>query len=149
MKLEMVKGYGGILAPASELVADKLTKFKSGEIYIIEIKKTRNPQFHAKVFAFFNFCFEYWSAENTDLEHMEEPDQFDVFRKNLTVLAGYYDTYCKIGGGVRIEAKSLSFGNMEQEEFEAYYSALINAAIKNIFADTTDEKILNRLQGFF
>ena len=38
---------------------------------------------------------------------------------------------------------------MEQEEFEACYSALINAAIKTVFAGTTDERILSKLMGFF
>lgn len=38
---------------------------------------------------------------------------------------------------------------MEQDEFEECYSALINAAIKHVFQNTTDENILNRLMGFF
>lgn len=150
MKLEMIKGYGGILAPASEDVADKLAKFKTNEMYVIEIKRTRSPQFHRKVFAFFNFIFEHWAADKVEqLECMDEPGQKAVFRKWITCKAGYYDSYFNPEGGVRIEAKSLAFGNMDQAEFEACYSALINAAIKHVFSGTTDEKILNRLQEFF
>ena len=59
MKLDMIKGYGGVLSPASDEVADKLKKFQSGEIYPIEIKRARNPQFHGKVFAFFAFCLRF------------------------------------------------------------------------------------------
>jgi len=149
MKLEFVKQYGGTLCPASDLIAEKMTKFKSGEVYQVEIKRARNPQFHSKVFAFFGFCFEHWCGDHTDIENMDLGAQFDVFRKQLTCMAGYYDTFHKIGGGVRVEAKSLSYGNMEQAEFEECYSALINAAIKHVFKGCNDDQILNRLQGFF
>ena len=150
MKLEMVKGYGGILSPASDEVAEKLKRFKSGEIFPVEIKRPRNQSFHGKVFKFFEFCFEHWSASKTQWDNMDSPSQGESFRKQLTIIAGYsITTYSLDGTGFVTEAKSLSFGNMDQEEFEACYSALINAAIKTVFAGTDDEKILNRLQGFF
>lgn len=146
----MIKGHGGGLSPASDEVADKLTKFKSGEMYVVDIKRTRNPGFHAKVFKFFEFCLENWSADKTHWENMTEAKQGESFRKQLTIQAGYFDqTYSLDGTGFVITAKSLSFASMEQEEFEACYSALINAAIKHVFSSTTDDQILNRLQGFF
>ena len=58
-------------------------------------------------------------------------------------------TYAIDGLTFEVEAKSLSFASMDQDEFEACYSALINAAIKHVFQNTRDEQILNRLQGFF
>ena len=150
MKLNFIKSQGGALSPASDLVIDKMTKFKNGEIYEIDIKLSRNSAFHGKVFAFFAFCFEYWSASKTQWEHMDEASQGESFRKQLTIQAGFFNTtYLLDGSGFTIEAKSLRFSNMSQEEFEACYSALINAAIKTVFAGTNDEKILNRLQGFF
>ena len=81
---------------------------------------------------------------------MDEASQGESFRKQLTIQAGFFNTtYLLDGSGFTIEAKSLRFSSMSQEEFEACYSALINAAIKTVFAGTNDEKILNRLQGFF
>lgn len=150
MKLEMIKGYGGGLSPASDEVADKLSKFKSGEMYVVDIKRTRNPNFHAKVFAFFNFCLEHWSADKTQWENMDAVIQGESFRKQLTIQAGYFNTtYSLDGTGFVIEAKSLSFASMDEDEFQDCYSALINAAIKHVFCGTTDEQILTRLQGFF
>lgn len=58
-------------------------------------------------------------------------------------------TYSIDGQSFTVEAKSLSYGNMEQDEFEECYSALINAAIKHVFQNTTDEQIINKLMGFF
>ncbi|MDA5609450.1 DUF1367 family protein, partial [Pasteurella multocida] len=110
---------------------------------------TRNPSFHRKVFAFFNFCFEHWSADKTDWKYFDERKQFDTFRKNLTVLAGFREVTYTIDGRVRVEAQSLSYGNMDQSEFEQCYKALINAALKEIFNNTTDENTINRLYSFF
>lgn len=145
MKIEMIKSHGGVLCPASDLDEEKLTKFRTGEQYQIEIKLPRNHKFHGKVFSFFQFAFHYWKS---DREFMDEAGQFDVFRKQLTVLAGFYDEFYKFDGSVRIEAKSLSYGNMSQEEFEQVYTALVNAAMRTIFQGC-DEEIENKLMGFF
>lgn len=149
MKVEMVKMQGGTFCPVDENQAEVLKKFRNGEQYEVEIKLTRNPQFHRKVFSFFKFCFEHWAADKTDWKYFDERKQFDTFRKHLTVLAGFKDVSYTIDGRVRVEAKSLSYGNMEQDEFEACYSALINAALKHIFNNTTDQKIINQLYAFF
>lgn len=142
----MTKVQGGVFIPANDMEHEKTTKFKTNELYEIDIKLVRNPAFHRKAFAFFNFCFEFWS-DGTDFK--EHAAQFDVFRKNLTVLAGYYTKLFNIKGELRIEAKSLSFGSMKQEEFEQCYSALVNAALKHIFSGGIDDNTENELMGFF
>ena len=145
MKVNMYKQAGGILSPATDMDAETMTKFKSGIMYPVEIKNARNPKFHGKVFAFFNFCFSHWCSEN---KYMNEQGQFDVFRANMTVLAGYYDTYYSIAGEARVEAKSLSYGAMTQDEFEKLYSSLISVAMRKIFSGSDDE-VYNKLVGFF
>lgn len=146
---QMIKLAGGTFVPAVDMESDALQKFRNGEQYEIEIKRTRNPQFHRKVFAFFNFCFEHWSADKTEWEHFDERTQFNTFRKHLTVLAGYKVVSYTIDGRMRVEAQSLSYGDMDQDEFEQCYSALINAALKHVFGNTTDENVINRLYAFF
>ncbi len=145
----MVKGAGGTFVPCDEMCLPDLQSFKNGEIYEVEIKRPRNPAFHRKVFLFFKFCFEHWSADKTDWEYFDERKQFDTFRKNLTVLAGFREVTYTIDGRMRVEAQSLSYGNMDQSEFEQCYKALINAALKEIFNNTTDENTINRLYSFF
>ena len=149
MQIQMIKQPGGLLLPASDGDAERLERFKSGAIYPIEIKQARNPAFHGKVFAFMQFCFEHWSADKTDERFKASAAQFDTFRKELTVLAGYRDVTFKINGGFRVEPKSLSFSSMEQAEFEEFYSAAINAAIAHVFNNTTNPAILHKLQSFF
>lgn len=146
MKVNFIKQPGGALFPANDAEAERMKRFKSGVGYEVEIKLIRNYDFHQKVFAFFNFCFEYYVSS---LESAVHERQFEVFRSELTVLAGYYDEFYTIRGSVRIEAKSISYANMTQEEFEHLYSSLINAAIKHVFNNTKDENILNQLYNFF
>ncbi|HBM8406702.1 TPA: DUF1367 family protein [Citrobacter freundii] len=149
MQIDLVKHPGGVFSPANETDLERLQRFKNGETYVAEIKLTRNPAFHRKVMAFFGFCFAHWCANRAGLEHMDEHSQFDRFRKDLTILAGFYVQTVRLNGEVRTEAQSLAYVNMEQEKFERVYKALINAAIKHVFAGTTDPAILNRLQSFF
>ncbi|WP_228064884.1 DUF1367 family protein [Muribacter muris] len=148
-KFQMMKLAGGTFVPAMEMEADALQKFRNGEQYEVEIKQVRNPAFHRKVFAFFNFCFEHWSADKTQWKYFDERKQFETFRKNLTVLAGYKEVTYKLDGSLRVEAQSLSYGNMEQDEFEQCYKALINAALRTVFKGCDDPMIYNRLMSFF
>jgi len=145
MKLEFIKQAGGMLIPADDYSAEKLTKLKTGGQYPVEIKQARNPQFHRKVFAFFNFCFQHWSGGHN---FQDESLQFDQFRKELIIMAGFHNAYYSISSEARLEAKSLSFGSMSQDEFEQCYQALIQAAMSNIFK-TADERTLNQLMSFF
>jgi len=143
----MVKTAGGTLTPADDMDAEKLTKFKTGETYEIEIKLCRNPAFLRKAFAFFNFCFEHWDGEKVH-EHASPSQQFDTFRKDLTILAGFYIQTVRLNGEIRTEAESLSFGSMKEERFQECYLALTKAAMKHIFK-TADENTYNQLIGFF
>lgn len=149
MQIDLVKHPGGVFSPVNEIDIERLHRFKNGETYTADIKLTRNPKFHRKVMAFFGFCFSHWCANRAGLEHMDEHNQFDRFRKDLTILAGFYVQTVRLNGDVRTEAQSLAYANMEQEKFENVYSALINAAIKHVFAGTKDPQILNQLQSYF
>lgn len=144
-----MKHPGGVFSPAHDIDLERLQRFKNGEMYTAEIKLTRNPQFHRKVMAFFDFCFQHWNAEKSGLGNADERTQFNRFHKDLTILAGYYDTVVNIRGEVRAEAKSIAYANMQQDEFEELYNALIKAAIKHVFGRARDQNILNQLQSFF
>lgn len=147
MKVLCIKNPGGVLTPASDEEAEKLIKFKTGEHYEVDIKLSRNPAFHRKVMAFFKFCFEHWDAETTH-EHLSSKEQFERFRKDLTILAGFYTKTVRLNGEIRLEAESLAFASMKQERFEECYNALINASMRTIFK-SSDQNTYNQLVSFF
>ena len=51
----------------------------------------------------------------------------EAFRKELTVQAGYFDIY-ETPWGIRKEAKSISFHNMDQTEFNGFYKNCFQVA---------------------
>ena len=147
MKIKFFKAQGGMLVPADEAEAERMTRFKNGEMYQVDIKLSRNPQFLAKIMVFFNFCFSHWDGYVVT-NNCSEKHQFDRMRKDLTILAGFYEQSYRLDGSIRVEAKSLAFENMDEEEFTECYHAVINSAMKHIFKKD-DENIYNQLMNFF
>jgi len=144
MKVECFK-YDNQFIPASDYETEKLKKLSTDEMYEIDVKVTRNPKFHRKAFAFLNYCFAHWKGPN---EYQDEAAQFLAFRQEMTILAGYYSKVFKVDGSLKLIAKSLAYGDMEQDEFEAWYSAVINVALDKIFVNATKEQEA-QLYGFF
>lgn len=150
MKIPMIKNAGGVFCPADEMYLDKLKRFENGGLYEVEFKKTNNPKLHRKLFAFFKFCFEHYSSENSEVECADEAKQFNHFRKRLTILAGFFDEFINFDTGeIHREAQSLKWDEMDDIERGECLSAVINAAIKYVFNDTKDENVLNQLYAFF
>ena len=120
--------------PATDQDAEMLTKIKIGEIVSLSMKRMRNYRFHKKFFAMLNFAFDYWEPT---LEHNEwgvVPERnFDRFRKDVIILAGFYDYSYRLNGETTLEAKSISFASMsDEDEFEKLYSACVDVILKHV-----------------
>jgi len=85
------------------------------------VTEIRNPVFHSKLITLFLMMHDILPAP-ADVEFMGRtitPEHtFNNTRKYLTVKAGYYNVNGYPDGSVRVEAKSISFANMDQDEFE-------------------------------
>jgi hypothetical protein len=151
MKINLRKVSGGTFVAANEHEEESCRKFANDEIYEIDIKYYRNPKFHSKMIKFFHFCFQHWKTSEK-LEFMDEVEQFNEFRKDLTKLAGFrIEKYIyRLDGSLEVifEAESLAYGNMSAERFEACYKAVINAALQTIFLGSKDVDE-NKLLRFF
>lgn len=51
---------------------------------------------------------------------------FEAFREWVTVQAGYYTTHLNPDGSRWRRAKSISFSNMDETEFEGLYKSVLN-----------------------
>lgn len=144
----VLKQAGGIMVPADDETAEYLTSVKTDSHLRVKITRVRNYQFHKKVFSFFNFCFAHWSGE-VGYEFMDEKAQFDAFRKQLIILAGYRKSIVNLRTKTcGYEAMSLSYESMNEDTFRECYTALIQAAMKHIFKGS-DNHIYNKLVSFF
>ena len=150
----MTKTISGQLAPMDDFAVQKIAALKVGQAVKITYKRVRNPRFHRKAFALFNLAFEAWDAPELEYKGLPVAKEFNQFRKDLTILAGHYEAVVNFRGEVRLNAKSLSFGNMDETEFAQVYKDILNTVWTRIlsskgYADTGKvERVVERLIGF-
>jgi hypothetical protein len=148
----LLKTAAGALVPADPQAAAYVAKLKMGCGVRAMIKKVNNPQFHRKMFALFNLAFEAWEPGEKEYKGQTVRKEFDQFRKDLTILAGFYDTAITLRNEVRLTAKSLRFDRMDHDERERVYDALVNVILQRVLTtytrDDLDNVVNQLLLGF-
>lgn len=134
MELFCTKGPRGALLPADDEQAAALDKIPQGALVRISLSRVRNPLFLRKYFALLNFAYGMWQETQPPREHRGQPvvTSFDRFRNEVTILAGHYEAVYSISGELRLQAKSVSFAKMSEEDFEAYYSHVIDVLLQKV-----------------
>lgn len=125
-ELVLTRTPSGALVPADAPSAEFVQKLKVGSGLKGEFKRQRNPRFHRKVFALFQLAYDIWDAPVLEYRGQPVAKNFDRFRRDLTILAGHYEAATNLRGEVRLEAKSLSFGSMDDDEFATVYASILN-----------------------
>jgi len=137
--------------PASEDDAELLSKVKVGETVRLTLVRPRNIKFHKKFFALINLAFDYWEPPKHGegsawSEKMPIERNVERFRKDVTILAGYYDATYRLNGDVRLEAKSISFGSMSEDDFEKLYSKVIDVIINRVCTQYTEYQLRKQVE---
>lgn len=135
-ELIMMKLPGGNLAPVSDEDAAELLKIKAGTAVRVEVKQIRNYKFLRKWFTLAKYAFSLWEERIPRQVYRGEAvsANFDRFRKDLIILCGLYEPVYNARNEVRLEAKSISFARMSEDEFEKLYSETINVVLSKILA---------------
>ncbi|HKI46486.1 MAG TPA: DUF1367 family protein [Balneolales bacterium] len=114
--------------------------------------KMRNPYFHRKMFALFNMAYDLWEPGEINSKYGTPQRNFERFRKDLVILAGFYHVVIRVDGTTRIEADSLRYDKMNTEQFVACYSAIIDVLLQKlpgmgsmtrVEVDATVDKVLS------
>ena len=122
------------LVPAYDADRELLTKIKTGSVVKLKLTRTRNLLFHRKFFALLNLGYDYWEPSGSFNKWGVVPERnFDQFRKDVIVMAGFYNASYRLDGDVTLEAKSIAFGNMSEDEFEKLYSACVDVILKHFY----------------
>lgn len=137
MKVCVIKQADQTLIAAHDSDWEKIRKIRHGEMFEIEIKVQRNLKFHKKMFALYKLVF-----ENQELFQSQED-----MRRELTIAAGYFDTYHGLDGGLIKKAKSLSFSEMDEIEFQELYERTKDAICLHF--RFTNPIIENNIHQFF
>ena len=130
--------------PADINTEEWAKKIKYGEVVNADFKKTRNYKFLSKYFCLLHVGFDNWEPKEISSRYGIPEKNFKQFREDATILAGYYHLVIRMDGTMRTVADSISFANMEEEDFEKLYSSTINVFLKHIYnSEMTREKIDN------
>jgi hypothetical protein len=115
----------------------RLANAEPGEVIEIEAKLPRNSKYHRKFFALLNLGFDHWEPGRKHKQYRGMPvaKNFDHFRKEVTILAGYYEQTFDLDGNMKLEAQSISFAKMENDQFEMVYSAVMNVLLDKVFSN--------------
>lgn len=155
MDIMLVKTPGGALAPVDAEAREMVDKLKLGQGIQASVRRARNVRFHRKGMALFRLAYDVWEPL-TPLEYKGLPvaKDFERFRKDMTILAGFYKAVYNARGEVRLEAESLRFSSMSEERFEEVFNAVLNVVWSRVlkaagYASVDDvEEVIEELMRF-
>jgi len=144
----------GILVPADEQSAKFVGKLIKNDVVTSDFVKPRNYKFHRKWFALVKFAYEHWQPSNLEDSKWKDvvPEKsFDRFRKDLIIMSGRYDAVYRVDGSVRIEAKSISFAKMNEEEFKELWMSTTAVILEKVLTNYTSndlKEVVLKLEQF-
>ena len=141
----------GLLRAANEETLEFLSKKKLGAGVSGEFKQIRNYRFLKKYMALMNIGYDAFDPEIVEHKGHVVAKNFDRFRKDITILAGYFTYTSDINGNVKAAAKSISFGKMEEEDFNKLYSKTIDVLLAKVLGNYTKddlERVVEQVLNF-
>lgn len=143
MELVLAKAANGSLVPVDQQSIEAIAKLKLGQGVKVTVTRHNNVAFHRKIFALANLAYEAWEPVNKEHKGVPILKNFDQFREDITILAGFYETRVRLNGEVRFIAKSWSFARMPDDEKDRLYNGIINVVLSNILTNYTRDDLDN------
>ena len=123
--------------PADEQSQELFSSFAVGDVCRFKPRKMRNPAFHRKFFALLKICVD--STEGWTV---------DSLRKYLAIETGFFVPYTFPArpGIVLREAKSISFGKMDADDFHKFYNDAINVMIRDVVPHISEQELRDAVE---
>lgn len=131
----LIKTKSGTYSPMDSSDHDESKKIPVGEA--VKATKARNVGFHKKGFALLKLAH----------DNQDKYESFDVFRKVLTIRAGFYDEIEDKNGDPYFIPKSLAFDKMSAEAFEQWFDATLKVISEDL--QTAPEDIRAEVEGYY
>ena len=139
------------LVPADEQTREWFAKIKYSELIWGDMRRKRNARFHRKYFAMLQYAFDVWKenlaargAMGTYKGQSVMPN-FERFRKEIAVLCGFYEPVFSLKGEVKLNAKSISFAKMGEDEFDDLYNKTLTLLMDKIAGMPQDKDEVRRI----
>lgn len=137
MEIYLVKQENNTFAVAYDDGHEKVSKIGVGAMVKAKITQPRNIGFHKKFFALIKMVY-----DNQD--HYKNREHL---RKDLIVSAGFYNEHITIWGEVIKVAKSISFGTMDNLEFQNLYDRVTDEIVQHFNFDK--QSIIDNVDRYF
>ena len=111
-------------------------RVKSGEVIKVEFSKPRNTDFHRKYFALLNIGFDAFEPK-TRHKGATVDKNFNLFRKDVIIQAGFYTVTVNLNGELRLIAESISFASMGEAKFNNLYNKSVNVILQKVLTNYT------------
>lgn len=132
----------------------RMNAMETGELIKIDAVIPRNYKFLKKFFALLTVGFDAWQPPRKRLKFRGKPvaKSFEAFRKEVTILAGFYEQTFDLRGRMKLEAQSISFAAMDDAEFEKVYSAVVDVLLAEVLKTYRGraelDEVVERIMGF-
>jgi hypothetical protein len=111
-------------------------RVKVGEVIKVEFSKPRNSAFHSKYFTLLNIGYDAFEPQAMHKGVIVEKN-FELFRKDIIIQAGFYTVTVDLNGKLRLIADSISFASMGGDEFNELYNKSVNVILQKVLTNYT------------
>lgn len=137
--------------PCDTQAAEIVRTWPAGQGVRAKVTRVRSLPFHRRFFAMLDVAFDAWEPENAAYAGKVAIKSKERFRKDLLVLAGYYQTTVNLKGEVRLEAESMNFASMDEDRFHDVYNRVVDVVLTKIltnYARDDLDNVVDRMMGF-
>lgn len=134
MKMRLRK-VAGVFVPDLTEDSEAAKPIKDGSIIEVDYKQPRNAAYHRKFFAMLSVGFDAFNPEDAEYNGIPAQKSRERFRKDVICQAGFYDLTFNLRGEPRAEAKSISFSNMSESDFNQLYNACRNVLLQKVLSN--------------
>ena len=130
-----------------------VAKLECGEYWTVGITRDRSSRTHKKFFKMVAYAFEIWpGASGRTYKGHAIAKEFESFRRDLLVLAGYGQPIYHLDGSISFHAPSVSYEAMpDEEQFRKVYDAVHKVILDRILTNYTGrdlERVLTEVDRF-
>lgn len=139
--------HGYALMPAHQSDLEEIKKLPVHQPVRVKVTRIRNVDHHRKWWALVNYAFDVWEPPD---EYLGEKN-LDRFRKDVIILAGFYEKHWRLDGTLRIEPRSISFSSMSQDKFDELYAKtfeVINKHVLKTYSGEELQRVMRELEEF-
>lgn len=130
--------------PASAIDEEQMREIPEGREVKFLVSVPRNIKFHRKFFALLKVIFDMMSEDDRAGYGIINQDQLLI---RLKLDLGLYDLWISHEGNVIYIPGSISFGKMDNSDFDRFYKDVINVAIGKYVPSQNEESMMQMVDA--